>query len=459
LENRFKGSILRIDLDSYLINLIKMCEGVKKKEKKVLIIAYYFPPLGMGGVQRATKFAKYLPLFGWKPFVLTVKDVEYLAKDPSLLEELPPEVKIVRTGSFDPLRISLILKSFFKKRERKDESVKKNRVGRSKLSSWLFFPDNKIGWIPFALLAGLKLVREEKIDLIFTTSPPPSLHLVGYFLKLLTGKPWVADFRDPWIGYKFEIYPTPLHLFLKNQLVRLIIKNADRIISVNSSITKKMAEQSSGIKKIETINQGYDEQDFETNVSRKSELFTIGYLGTFSPDCDPEPFLSGLKSLLDERKVPKEKIKFIHIGLGMGIDLEHMIKKYDLSGVVERKGYLPHKEALAHLQNASLLLLTTSQTPGAEMISTSKLFEYIPLKKPILAIVPPEGAAAQVVSSLNLGKVVSIADLVAIKQELLSFFSDWEKGSLSLNVDEEKVKMFTRKFLTSRLASLFDEVR
>jgi hypothetical protein len=126
---------------------------------------------------------------------------------------------------------------------------------------------------------------------------------------------------------------------------------------------------------------------------------------------------------------------------------------------VERRGYLPHKEALAHLQEASLLLLTTSQAPGAEMISTSKLFEYMPLRKPILAIIPPEGAAAQVVSSLKLGKVVSPTDLVTIKQELLSFFSDWEKGSLSLNVDEEKVKMFTRKFLTSRLASLFDEVR
>ncbi|MFQ6031613.1 MAG: glycosyltransferase family 4 protein [Candidatus Zixiibacteriota bacterium] len=429
-----------------------------RKEKKVLIIAYYFPPMGMGGVQRAAKFAKYLPMFGWNPFVLTVKDVEYLAKDPSLLEELPPKVKVTRTGSFDPLRISFILKSFFRKRKQKDKSAKGNKVQRSKLFSWFFFPDSKIGWIPFALLSGLNLIREQRIDLIFTTSPPPSLHLVGYFLKLLTGKPWVADFRDPWVGFHYEDYPTPFHLWAKNRLIRLITENADGMISINQKVTQMLSSLYPSIKSIRIIPNGYDRSDFNLSGLVKSDLFIITYLGTFSPDHDPEPFLFALKSLLEERVVPKEKIKFVHIGLCLGIDLDRLIKEYDLSDVVERKGYLPHKEALAHLQKASLLLLTTSQIPGAEMISTSKLFEYMPLKKPILAIVPPEGAAAEVVSSLNLGKVVSSTDPAGITQKLLSFFLDWEKGSLSLDVNDEKIKIFSRKFLTSGLASFFDEI-
>ncbi len=433
-------------------NLIKM------REKKVLIIAYYFPPLGMGGVQRATKFAKYLSSFGWKPFVLTVKDVEYLAKDPSLLEDLPPQVKVIRTESFDPLRISFVLKSFFKKRKQKEKSVKRSTVEKSKLSSWLFFPDSKIGWIPFALLSGLKIIRKERVDLIFTTSPPPSLHLVGYFLKLLTGKPWVADFRDPWIGFHYEDYPTPFHLWLKNRLIGLITQNAKAIVSINEKITQRLVSLYPFIKNIKTIPNGYDESDFNIPPFVKTDSFIIAYLGTFSPDHNPGHFLLGLRSLLDEKKALKEKIKLKHIGLCMGIDLDGMIKKYDLSEVVERRGYLPHKEALAQLQDASVLLLTTSPSPEAEMISTSKLFEYMPLKKPILAIVPPNGAASQIVSALNLGKVVSPFDPVGIKQELFSFFSDWEKGSLSLNVDEGKIKMFSRKFLTSRLASLFDEI-
>jgi glycosyltransferase involved in cell wall biosynthesis len=447
------------------INLIKMCEGILRKEKKVLIIAYYFPPMGMGGVQRATKFAKYLPSFGWKPFVLTVKEVEYLAKDPSLLEDLPPQVKVIRTGSFDPLRISFILKSFFKKRKQKEKSVKKSTREISKLSSWLFFPDSKIGWLPFALLSGLKIIRKERIDLIFTTSPPPSLHLVGYFLKLLTGKPWVADFRDPWIGFHYEDYPTPFHLWLKNRLVGLITQNAKAIVSINEKITQRLFSLYPFIKNIKTVPNGYDESDFNLSPAVKTDLkmqnshsFIIAYLGTFSPDHDPEPFLLGLRNLLDEKKALKEKIKLKHIGLCMGIDLDKLIKKYDLSEVVERRGYLPHKEALAQLQDVSLFLLTTSPSPEAEMISTSKLFEYMPLKQPVLAIVPPDGAASQIVSSLNLGKVVSPFDPIGIKQELFSFFSDWEKGSLSLNVDEGKIKIFSRKFLTSRLASLFDEI-
>jgi glycosyltransferase involved in cell wall biosynthesis len=281
---------------------------------------------------------------------------------------------------------------------------------------------------------------------------------VGYFLKRLTGKPWVADFRDPWVGFHYEDYPTPFHLWLKNRLIRLITQNADGIISINDKITQRLFSLYPFIKNIKTIPNGYDESDFNLPASVKTDSFIIAYLGTFSPDHDPEPFLLGLKNLLEEKKVPKEKIKFIHIGLCMGIDLDRLVKRYDLSDVVERTGYLPHKEALAHLQGAFLLLLTTSQAPEAEMISTSKLFEYMPLRKPILAIVPTEGAAAGVVSSLNLGKVVSPADPVGIKQELLSFFSDWERGSLSLNVDEEKIKMFSRKSLTSQLASLFDEI-
>jgi glycosyltransferase involved in cell wall biosynthesis len=431
---------------------------MKTKEKKVLIIAYYFPPMGMGGVQRAAKFAKYLSSFGWKPFVLTVKEVEYLAKDPSLLEDLPPEVRVIRTESFDPLRISFILKKFFKKRRQKDKSIKRSTIKKSKLSSWLFFPDSKIGWLPFALLSGLKIIRKERIDLIFTTSPPPSLHLVGYFLKLLTGKPWIADFRDPWIGFHYEDYPTPFHLWLKNRLVGLITQNAKAVVSINEKISQRLFSLYPFIKNIETIPNGYDESDFNLPPTVKTDSFIISYLGTFSPDHNPEPFLLGLRSLLDEKRTLKEKIKLKHIGLCMGIDLDGMIKKYDLSGVVERRRYLPHKEALAQLQDASILLLTTSSSPEAEMISTSKLFEYIPLKKPILAIVPPKGAAACVVSSLNLGKVVSPIDPVGIKQGLLSFFSDWEKDNLRLNVDEEKTKIYSREFITSCLASLFDEV-
>jgi glycosyltransferase involved in cell wall biosynthesis len=423
-------------------------------EKKVLFIAYYFPPLGMGGVQRAAKFAKYLPVFGWRPFVLTVKDVQYPAKDPSLLEELPPEVKVIRTGSFDPLRISFVLKNLFQKRTHKTGSVPGSRIKRSKLSSWLFFPDSKIGWIPFALVVGLKIAREEKIDLIFTTSPPPSLHLIGYFLKLLTGKSWVADFRDPWTGYRFEVYPTPLHLLLKNKLMGLIIRGADRVISANPSITKRMIAQYSGAKRIETINQGYDEQDFEGGVPQKSKLFTIGYLGTFSQDSNPEPVFRALRSLIHQELIPRDMIRLIHVGLSVGVDLNGLIEKYDLKGVVERRGYLPHHEALRQVGEASIFLLVTSEDPA---IFPAKVFEYLPFRRPILAVAPTGSEVAGFITETESGRVVSPKDKKGIKEALLFHFSNYEKPTSSSPEHEENVRKFERRSLTSRLASLFDE--
>jgi len=424
------------------------------KERKVLLITYYFPPMGMGGVQRTSKFAKYLPGFGWTPFVLTVKDVHYWAEDPSLLEELPPEVKVIRTGSFDPLRISFKLKSLFKKRKQRNKYVKESTAQRSKLSSWLFFPDSKIGWVPFALLSGLNLIRKERIDLIFTTSPPPSLHLVGYLLKLLTGKPWVVDFRDPWTGYKFEIFPTRLHLFLKNQLVRLIIKNADRIISANPCITERMKEQYLRPEKIETISQGYDEEDFETDVPQRSELFTIGYLGTFSPDCNPEPFLFALKSLIDNRLISKDRIKLLHVGLSVAINWDNLIERYELKEVVELRGYLPHKEALKQMGKVSLFLLVTSEDPA---IFPAKIFEYLPFKKPILGVVPKESQVGKMISEMRPGMVISPKDYSGIKEALLFYYKEHAKGNLSVGINKENMKIYERRFLTEKLASVFDK--
>lgn len=140
-------------------------------KKKVLIIAYYFPPLGMGGVQRITKFVKYLPSFGWEPYVLTVKNIVYPAKDYSLLGEISAEVKIIRTGSFDPLRIPFVIKSIFGKKHSLDQYHFKKSVAGSKFTTWIFPLDNKAGWIPLALRKGLRLHKKEKFDLIFTSSP------------------------------------------------------------------------------------------------------------------------------------------------------------------------------------------------------------------------------------------------------------------------------------------------
>lgn len=423
-------------------------------KKKVLIIVYYFPPLGMGGVQRVTKFAKYLPLFGWKPLVLTVKNVEYMAQDPLLLEELSPEVKIVRTGSFDPLRILYVWRRFWGKRKQKDDSVLTSLGKRARLSSWLYFPDNKVGWIPNALIKGLALYRKEKFDLIFSTSPPPSLHLTGYLLKLLTKTPWIADFRDPWIGYKLETFPTPLHLFLKKKMEKFFLQHADKVIVANPVIKEGFQRKYTDSGKIHLVEQGYDEEDFQNGTNQTPGIFTLGYLGTFSPDCNPEPVFAALGELISENKIPQDKIRLKHYGLPLGIDLVALTEKYNLRNVAQSGGYLSHKEALNEMRRVSVSLLVTSDDPS---VFPAKVFEYLRLRKPIMGIVPPESQIARLLTETGAEKVVAPWDKDGIKNILLMFFDSYTKEQLGTEINSAIPDRYERKYLSQKLASIFDQ--
>ncbi len=425
------------------------------KQKRVLVIAYYFPPMGMGGVQRVAKFVKYLPLYGWKPRMLTVKRVEYLAEDTSLLKDVPPQVEITRTSSLDPLRAWFLVKNIFRRETDNHKLVKSYGAGISRFLSWLFFPDNKVGWIPFALTKALYLCRREKFDLIFSTSPPPSLHLTAYLLKLLTGIPWVADFRDPWVGYTFQTFPTSLHAFLKNRMERLIINRADRVITANPAITEEFKTRHPHAENIHLVSQGYDEADFETYQPDLSGIFTIGYLGRLSPDCDPQPFFAALRQLMDEEKIPADKLRFLHVGLAVGIDLDRLVEKYKLKEVVELKGYLPHRESLTVMSEASLLLLITSADP---LVFPAKAFEYLRLKKPVLGVVPPESEVARFLAETKLGRVVSPEDNRGIAEALQLYFSNHYMDRMAPQVDDERIKKFERKSLSLELASIFDKV-
>ncbi|MGB8658292.1 MAG: glycosyltransferase family 4 protein [Candidatus Zixiibacteriota bacterium] len=425
------------------------------KEKRVLILAYYFPPLGMGGVQRVTKFAKYLPVFGWKPYVLTVKDVEYLIKDPSLLEDIPSGAEIVRTGSFDPLRLWFLLKKIFGKRNRQGKPARASELRRSRVVSRLFFPDNKVGWIPFALIKGLKVCRREQIDLIFSSSPPPSLHLTGYLLKRFTGKPWVADFRDPWTGYKLEADPTPIHVFLRRKMGRLIVNNADKVITANPAISTNFKNRFADTEKIQLINQGYDEEDFRSTPSLSADIFTIGYMGTFSPDCDPEPIFCAVRELIDRRSISEKEVKIKHVGLWQGMAPDALVEEYGLKEVFEQEDYLPHKKALAEMKSVSVLLLVTSDDVR---VFPAKIFEYFAFRKPILGIVPLQSDVGKTIAKMKLGMVVSPQDKNGIAEVLLDYFSRFKNKTLGVSTRDDEMNKFERKYLTSKLACLFDEI-
>jgi hypothetical protein len=456
-----------------ILRAFEEMNAVLDPKKKILIISYYFPPLGMGGVQRVSKFVKYLPSFNWEPVVLTVKDIEYFSQDSSLLDELPAGVKIYRAGSFDPLRLIFVLKRIFRREKggpnpaysgtsRVALRVQKNKKGKwissslLKLINLFSFPDNKMGWFPFALIKGFRLCKKEKIDLLFSTSPPSTCHLTGFFLKKITGIKWVADYRDPYLTSEDVKTCSPLKKFLIKSLQKLFLKKADGVIAVNQTITSGLKEISTGIKNIQMITNGYDQTDFDFKVEKNKDVFQIIYFGTFSPDCPAEPFLKALHNLLQQNRIPKEKIEFTHVGLSMGIDVEKSVEEYELKEIAELKGYLPHKEGVRELLKANLTLLSVAES--APVITTGKTFEYLGAKIPILAIVSSEGEAGKLIQSLGVGKVISPGNISEIEDAVLTFYQEFESGKSYLKTYPEEVKKYERKYLTSKLARLLDEV-
>lgn len=448
-----------------------------EQKRKVLIISYYFPPLGMGGVQRISKFVKYLPSFGWEPVVLTVKDIEYFSHDDSLLKELPEEIKIKRTGSLDPLRMIFIFKKLFQGKKSYGKKTSdpdpacggtgKVALRNSKKKKAIYhfstmlrfinlfsFPDNKIGWFPFALLKGIKLCREEKIDLLFSTSPPLTCHLAGYFLKKITGIRWVADYRDSYINNQDGKAVASFKKFFLKRQQKLFLKNGNGFIGVNQTIVEELKEIYPETKKIEVITSGYDQEDFDCKVEKRKDIFQIIYFGTFSPDCPAETFFKALHNLLHQGKLSKYKIKFIDVGISIGIDIERLVEKYGLIEIVELRGYLPHKEGVTELLKSDLALLTVAEF--APVITTGKIFEYLGAQIPILAIIPKSGEAGKLIESLSAGKVVSPINILGIEEAILYYYGEFTSGKPFLKADPEKLKKYERKYLTSKLTLIFD---
>ena len=212
--------------------------------RKVLIIAYYWPPAGGAGVQRVLKFAKYLPQFGWEPVILTVETPDSPIEDYSLLEDIPPNTKVYKTKALEPF-------NFYKKvtGRKKEEKISSDILvdnSRSsfveKLSKWirlnLFIPDAKIGWIPYAVKNGLKIINDENIDLIFSSSPPHTIQKIGKKLSKKSKLKWVADFRDPWmeIVHYQNVRRNFITKYIDSKLEKSILKTADGITTISKEI-------------------------------------------------------------------------------------------------------------------------------------------------------------------------------------------------------------------------------
>lgn len=414
---------------------------------KVLVIAYYFPPKGLSGVQRTLKFVKYFPKYGWNPTVLTSGDAAYYAYDDSLLEDLNDErITIVRAGGRE-------LNSYIPKKV-----VKIPREWLRKLlhyfSSLLFIPDNKKGWNRKALDEARKILRAEKHDAIFVTGPPFSSVLLAVKLKQEFGLPLVVDYRDLWFGNQFAVYPTPLHSLAIKRMEYAALKAADKVTVTNRRIKERLLDYYKflTLNDVVILNHGFDPDDFTRAQAALPARITgkcvITYSGIFYDFITPKYFLKAFKQLTLERPDIASNIQLHFVGMLREENIE-LIKKLQLEPFVINHGYLPHIEAVKRLLLSDILWFMVGPTRNADTHSSGKMFEYFGSKKPVIACLP-EGALKQMLQEYEASFITEPDDVSGIKNALLKCYELYRLGKLPVP-PEEVVERYRRDLLTDVL--------
>ncbi len=395
--------------------------------KRLLMIAYYFPPLGMAGVQRPFHFARYLPEFGWEPLILTVKDIAYYARDPRLAAEAR-RMRVFRSESLDVSRLLYLMG-----KKQVQLSLRNERISRFTLNFFLL-PDARVPWLPFALALGSRIIRQYRPQALYSVSPPYTSHLVALMLKGRFKIPWVADFTDLWpTGHRV---PSPVHRSLHTRIRRFIVRKADVPVKVYQNIDL-------GPRAV-LIEHGYDPEMFELQVSPEERIpgtqpgaFVILYTGVLADKgAGVWAFLRALKRV--------EGFQLVIAGEA-GAEVHRFVERENLKDRVVFLGYVPHERV------PRLMLLADALWFVFPYVSASmKLYEYIGSGKPILFQAPSWSEASRVARKSE--SVVFLPDqedqIVQILREIRSL-----KG-LRFPPPEE----YSRRYQAQVLANQLDRI-
>jgi glycosyltransferase involved in cell wall biosynthesis len=426
--------------------------------KKTLIISYNFPPVGGAGVQRPVKFVKYLRDFGWEPVVLSVSNPSVPVLDVSLLKDIPEGVKIYRGRTFEP---SYALKA----------RVSRSKAGISarlaaflkKTVSRFILPDMQILWWPGLLHQLLKILRQEKPDVVFVSAPPFSSFVPVVFASSFFRVPVVLDYRDEWsfsrLNWENSV-KTSFASRLDGILERYVLWKCSAFVAANQSYLDYLDSSYPGLdgEKGRAITNGYDDEDLGglRAVSRDGQKIRITYAGTVWNATSLKTFMAALEMLFAEDSSGSIAKRMIIDIYGRVVDEERRcIEECKYLEVVALHGYMEHKDILQELMNSDILLLTLSDLAGADRIITGKAFEYMATGKHILAIAP-KGETTELLRqnyrNLTLVEPDHPERVVCALRKLIASIEELRAK------DGDDVTHFTRRNLTGELSRLFDEL-
>lgn len=439
---------------------------MSRPRKKVLFIAYIFPPLARAGVHRSVRFARYLPELGWDLTVLTPAERYYPEHSPidrDLVRKIPETVTIAATPVFYGVSNLFRLKDTLRGRTASPTPGRKvpqvtpksttgtaqaNQAPASKAARQrgpvqkgkdfiydLFtIPDKDVNWLPHAVARGLQLHRQEKFDLIYSTAPPFTDHLIARILKKMTGLPWVADFRDPWARapWKAEILGDSLRGKAATKLERQFVHAADRVILNTEWIRKDFVDYYGPElgRKFSVITNGFDPQDFEGIHSaappRAQNKLVITHTGALYRKRNPQNFFTACEHLITKHGVAPDELELRFVGTVAPELYSSFACGEALRQVIQVMPPVSHQEALRYQLESDVLLILQ---PGTSMSVPGKIFEYIGMRKTIVAITP-QGATADVVRDNGLGMIADPDNLAEIENCLLQLVRDFRNGGL-----------------------------
>lgn len=427
--------------------------------KRVLIISYYWPPAGGGGVQRWLKMTKYLPEFGWTPIIYTPSNGESPVEDQSLLKEVHPQVEVIQSPIWEPY-------GFYKKFTGKKKSEKvysgfindKKESFTQKLSVFIrgnfFIPDARKFWIKPGAKFLSDYLSKNKVDAIISTGPPHTTHLIANAVAQKNDIPWIADFRDPWTNIDFydQLRLTSWADKKHRRLEQLVLKNATKIITVSQHWSEDFKKLSN--REVEVIRNGFDHADFGQNTHQLDKKFSICHIGSMNKDRNPDTLWKVLaRKTKDQTFADKLVIKLIG---QVDHSILQSIEQHGLTPYLQNIAFMPHSDAITELEKSQVLLLPINDTPNSLGVVPGKIYEYLGARRPVIGIGPLQGDSAAILADSGAGKMFDYSDETSMTTYVDDLFNQYLTGNLS--VAEGEIMKYSRKNMAKKYSELLEDL-
>lgn len=424
--------------------------------KKVLVIAYYWPPSGGSGVQRWVKMCKYLPQNGWLPVVYTPLNPALTAVDDTLAADVPAEVEVIRRRIIEPGQFS-----------RKTTNAQVTPINgqkktlKQRIAMWirgnLFIPDPRVLWVLPSVRFLCRYLREHHVDAIVSTGPPHSMHLIAKMVARRTGLPWVADFRDPWtrMFYFKHLSLTPRAESLHVKMELSVLDGATRVVAVSPLV--QLDFQQATETPVELITNGFDAQDFPDmpRSSFSSEHFTLLHAGLFAADGNPTILWEALGEMVASDSDFARDFRLVLCGKTDSAVVSALCEA-GLGDNFTDLGYVDHKSVVQRMKGAAALMLPLRKEPEYRATLPGKLFEYLAARRPVIGVGQKDGAMAAILSSTGAGQCFDWDEKQAMKTWIATCYQAWKKGELGDN--QADLSAYSREGLAASYARLLNEI-